>query len=80
MFAPLTIFQSEVKFCGNKDVLYFIISTVIMFKKVSENDQGIPQSPTADQPTASPGRATEHLQPKDIRKTIKLKQPALSSP
>ena len=30
--------------------------------KVSEYDQQIPQSHTAEQPTAPHGRATEHLQ------------------
>ena len=45
----------------------------------SEYDQEIPQSPIADQPTAPWGRATEHLQLQDIHKTIKEKQPALSS-
>ena len=46
---------------------------------VSEYDQEIPQSHTADQPTAPWGRATEHIQSQDIQKTIKAKQPALSS-
>ena len=48
-------------------------------KKVSEYDQEMPQSHTADQPTApSWGRFTERQQKQDIKKTIKAKQPALS--
>ena len=43
-------------------------------------DQEIPQSLTADQHTAPIGRATEHQQPHDTKKTTKVKQPALSSP
>ena len=35
-------------------------SNTIKFQKVSEYDQEIPQSPTADQPKAPWGRATEH--------------------
>ena len=31
-----------------------------LYEKVSEYDQEIPQSHTADQPTAPLGRATEH--------------------
>ena len=44
----------------------------------SEYDQEIPQSQTADIPMAPRGRATQ--QSRDIRKTNKAKQPALSSP
>ena len=40
----------------------------------NEYDQEIPQSHTADQPTAPLGRATTHKQSHDIRKTIKVKQ------
>ena len=47
--------------------------------KVREYDQEMPQSHTADQPVALSGRSTEHQQPQYIRKTIKVKQPALSS-
>ena len=47
--------------------------------KVSEYDQEIPKSQNADQPTTSWGRVTEDLQQQDILKTIKAKQPALSS-
>ena len=47
-------------------------------KKVSEYDQEIPQSQTADKPTAPRGRATQP--PRDTRKTNQAKQPALSSP
>ena len=45
---------------------------------VSEYDQEIPQSQTADKPMASWGRAAQ--QSLDARKTNKAKQPALSSP
>ena len=38
-------------------------------KWISEYDQEIPQSHTADQTTVMCVRATEHLQPQDIRKT-----------
>ena len=47
------------------------------FIKASGHDQEIPESQTADQPTATRGRATEHQQSQYIRKTIKVKQPAL---
>ena len=40
----------------------------------------MPQSDTADQPTALRGRDTEHLQSHDIKKKIKAMQPALSLP
>ena len=40
--------------------------------------QKIPQSHTADHPTTPWGRDTEHLQPHDSKKTIKIKQSALS--
>ena len=36
-------------------------------------------SPIADQPTAPWGRATEHFQQQYIRKTVKAKQPDVSS-
>ena len=55
-----------------------IFSGLAASQKVSENDQEIPQSHTADQSTAPRGRATEHIQQQDIRKTIKEKQPARS--
>ena len=51
-----------------------------MPEKTSEHDQEIPQVHTAEQPTAPQGRATKHLQPQDIRKTIKVKKPTLFSP
>ena len=35
---------------------------IVPFQNVSEYDQEIPQSHTADKPTAPRGRATEHLQ------------------
>ena len=44
----------------------------------SEYDQEIPQSHTAEQPMTPQGRATEQSQ--DTRKTVKVKQQALSSP
>ena len=46
-------------------------------KIVSEYDQEIPQSQTADNPMAPRGRAAQPS--RDTRKTIKAKQPALSS-
>ena len=46
--------------------------------KNSEYDQEIPQSQTANKPTALRGSATQ--QPRDTRKTMKAKQPPLSSP
>ena len=49
-----------------------------MPKIVSEYDQEIPQSQTADKPMAPRGRATQ--QSRDTRKTNEAKQPALSSP
>ena len=45
---------------------------------VSEYDQEIPQSQTADNPEAPRGRAAQPS--RDTRKTNKAKQPALSSP
>ena len=47
-------------------------------KIVSEYDQEIPQSQTADKPMAPRGRAAQPS--RDTRKTSKAKQPALSSP
>ena len=47
-------------------------------KIVSEYDQEIPQSRTADNPMAPRGKAAQP--PGDTRKTNKAKQPALSSP
>ena len=43
------------------------------------HDREIPQSHTADQPTALRGRATEHSQQQHTRKTTIAKQPAFSS-
>ena len=34
---------------------------LLIIQKVSEYDQAMPQSHTADQPTSPRGRATEHL-------------------
>ena len=45
---------------------------------VSEYDQEIPQSQTADNPVASPRRAAQPS--RDTRKTNQAKQSALSSP
>ena len=50
----------------------------IFDKKVSEYDQEITQSQTADKPMPSRGRATQ--QSRYTRKTNKAKQPALSLP
>ena len=47
-------------------------------KIVSEYDQEIPQSQTADSPVAPRGRAAQP--PRDTRKTNQAKQSALSSP
>ena len=41
-------------------------------KKVSEYDQKIPQSHTADQPTAPRGRATRHQEDKQSKATSSL--------
>ena len=62
-------------------VLFFICFKYylsVSFKKASEYGQEISHSHTAYQPTAPRGRATQHYQAKCIRKTIKVKQPALS--
>ena len=61
----------------------FMIRThTVNNSKSSEYDQIKPQSHTADQPTAPSRRVTENKQSQsqDNRKTIKIKQPALSSP
>ena len=50
----------------------------IQTKIVSEYDQEIPQSQTADNPLAPQGRAAQPS--RDTRKTNQAKQPALSSP
>ena len=50
----------------------------LVSKIVSEYDQKIPQSQTADNPVAPRGRATQPSQ--DTRKTNLAKQPAISSP
>ena len=39
-----------------------IYHVIVSLQKVSEYDQEIPQSETADQTTAPRGRATQHLQ------------------
>ena len=52
--------------------LFFCLTSYlyVSFKKASENGQEISQSHIADQPTAPRGRATQHCQAQDIRKTI----------
>ena len=56
----------------------FEISYLNVYEKVvSEYDQEIPQSQTADKPVAPRGGATQ--QSRDTRKTNETKQPALSS-
>ena len=49
------------------------------FKKVSEYDREIQQIHTTDQLTTQGGIDTEQEQSQDTRKTIQVKQPALSS-
>ena len=56
-----------------------LIVRALFLQKVSEYEQEMPQSQTADQPTELCGRATGFLQKQDIHKTIKAKQPALST-
>ena len=48
-------------------------------QEVSQYDQDMEQSHTADQQEAPRGRDSEHQQLNDSKKTIKVKQPALSS-
>ena len=56
-----------------RDVYYILnflfkyLNVGVMYKIVSEYDQEIPQSQTADKPMALPGRATQ--QSRDTRKT-----------
>ena len=57
---------------------WLIIGKAQVLKIVSECDQEIPQSQTADNPMASRGRAT--LPSRVTRKTNQAKQPALPSP
>ena len=45
-----------------------------------DDNQEMPQSHNAYQRTAPRNRGTEHQQPHDSKKTIKLKQPAFYSP
>ena len=59
-------------------VLFFCNEVGIQLKIVSEYDQEIPQSQTADNPKAPRGRATQPL--RDTRETNQAKQPALPSP
>ena len=55
------------------DRIYFSVSKI-----VSEYDQELPQSQTADNPMVPQGRAEQPS--RDTRKTNYAKQPALSSP
>ena len=69
----------SIKYIPNYLIILKLLSFVInMTKIVSEYDQEIPQSQTADNPSAPRGRATQSS--RDTRKTNKAKQPALSSP
>ena len=58
--------------------LYFVKISSHMQNIVSEYDQEIPQSQTADNPVAPRGRAAQP--PRDTRQTNQAKQPALTSP
>ena len=59
---------------GSQETLPSFICPPAKFQKISENDQEIPQSQTAVQPTVPRGRASEQIQRQDIQKTIKVKQ------
>ena len=61
----------KTSFCKSFVILSFAII-------VSEYDQEMPQSQTADKPVASLGRAKQ--QSRDSRKTNNAKQPPLSTP
>ena len=58
--------------------VFYLLQPVSFPKIVSEYDQEIPQSQTADNPVAPRGRAAQPSQ--DTRKTNQAKQSALSSP
>ena len=59
MTIPWSFFyNSFVKFHGK---INWSHNMTVLYPKVSEYDQEIPQSHTADQPMAPRGRATEHL-------------------
>ena len=58
--------------------MYIGYSWPLFSPRLHDKDQEIQQSHTADQPTAPRGRATEHYQSQDTRKTTKAKQPTLS--
>ena len=66
--------------CSRSGSCFFLLEKIFLekLKIVSENDQEIPQSQTADNPVAPRGRAAQPS--RDTRKTNKAKQPALSSP
>ena len=49
-----------------------------ILKKACQYDQEMPQSHTADQPTAPWGRATDHFLSQSIKKAVNVKQAALS--
>ena len=71
-----TIRKSFTKFYHRHSEL--IVKYNIGLKIVSEYDQEIPHSPTADNSISPQGRATQPS--RDTRKTNYAKQPALSSP
>ena len=64
--------------CFLSTVPFTLLSNNLSPKIVSEYDQEIPQSQTADNPVAPLGRAAQPS--RDTRKTNQAKQPALSSP
>ena len=59
-------------------IFSFLIMCLVSIKIVSECDQEIPQSQTADNPKAPGGRVTQPS--RGTRETNQAKQPALSSP
>ena len=63
---------------SNLNVRHLLPELDELRKIVSEYDQEIPQSQTADNPVAPRGRAAQP--PRDIRKTNQAKQSAVSSP
>ena len=71
-FQTLCIFLHQANRTLNQLIMF------VIYKIVSEYDQEIPQSQTADNPVASRGRAAQPS--RDTRKTNYAKQPALSSP
>ena len=67
-----------VVFVDFKKAFDLVDHQILLSKIVSEYDQEIPQSQTADNPVAPRGRAAQPS--RDTRKTNLAKQPALSSP